>query len=151
MNTPRRPQLGGSHGVIFEVRDYSALLALSENLQTYNRYLSTAGMQERAEARGRFDTARRKFVFELCQDRPGDPAEMLPAIWADLDDDAITGQYGDIAIAFVRQELTKHIRKQAGKNAFQRHLTRWGPPTFMTAITIAAIYVLYLRFTGGLS
>jgi len=150
VNTPRRPQLGGSQGVVFEVRDYSALLALSENLQTYNRYLSTAGMQERGEAWGQFDAARRKFVFELCQDHTGDPVEILPAIWADLEDDAITGQYGDVTISFVREELTKHIRKQSGKNSFQRHVMRWGQPTFVTAITIAAFYFLYLRFTGGL-
>ena len=149
--TPQRPQLGGSNGVVFEVRDYAALLELSQELQFYGGYLDTKGIQERGEVVGRFDSARRKFVYERCQDRPDDVELALPAILADLDRISAEGHFGDETVAHVRYELTKHIRKQAGKNPFQRFVTRWGPPTMMAVFAAAALYYLYLRFSGVFS
>jgi hypothetical protein len=143
--------LGGSDGAVFEVRDYSALLELSQELQIYSGYLDTKGIQEKNGLIGRFDWARRKFIDELCQDWPDDADLALPAVLADLERISAAGHFGDETVAYVRQQLTKHIRKQAGKNPFQRFVTHWTPPTMMGVAAVAALYFFYLRFSGALS
>jgi len=148
--TPRRPQLGGSDGAVFEVRDYTVMLELSQELQLYSGYLDTNGIKKRGEVIGRFDSARRKFVYELFQDRPNDAELALPAILADLDRISVEERFGDETVAYVREQLTKHIRKQAGNNPFQRFVTRWGPPAVMGVIVVAGLYFFYLRFSGAL-
>lgn len=125
-------------------RDYRELLELSQELQYYERYLNTETLKEKNKLQGRFNDERRAFVYALFKEG-GDKRTLAPSVSAELDVINTTTPYGDTTIAYVREQLLKHIGKAVDHHPVQRFVVRWGPPTAAAAVAIAYAYVHFGR------
>lgn len=125
-------------------RDYGELLERAQDLEEYTGYLDTIARNEQIQARGRFDDARRRFVYDLFKEEIG-REEILPSVLADLDGLEAANPYLGGALSTIREELTRHIGKQARNNPVQRFLIRWGPPALTVAAAAAYIYFRSMR------
>lgn len=118
-------------------REYGPLLEIGEDLARYQGYLSPNEEKECAKLEGAFASERRKLVYDLI--KSGEPpAVLLTTVNADLERLEATGNYSGFTIGHVREELTKHIAKQAGSSPIIRFATRWGPPVL--GILAMAVY-----------
>jgi hypothetical protein len=114
-------------------------LEAAQELSYYSGYLDIQGKEEQAAAQSRLNHERRKLVHALLKEND-DHEALIESVSADLQNIAANSM-DPSAIEEVREELVKHIRRQASNGPFMRFVTRWGPPA-LAAAAIAA-YVAF--------
>lgn len=120
-------------------RDYRPMLEVAQELQFFTGYLDTEDKKRQMAVQARFDSERRKFVYELFNERD-DHNRLVESVSGDLDRiAATTTEYNHGAIEEVRAELLQHIDRQSSNSPIMRFIVRWGPPTVGVAFVIAYI------------
>ena len=122
-------------------RLYRDLLIMGGELQDYSGYMSQQDVRDKQQLQARFDAERRAFVYDLIREREQAAAAHIASVSADLDRIEATREYREDAIDYVREELAKHIERQAGNGRFMRFAVRWGPPTLGVVLAILYLYV----------
>ncbi len=101
-------------------------------------------IKQRNSVQHRFDQERRVFVFNALKDSHG-PGIARQKIVLELD--AYLAEHGDGLgeVSFVKEQLLKHLDKQAGRAPIVRFVTRWAVPTGGALVTIAYIYLQVVK------
>ena len=117
-------------------RDYNKMLEAAAELQDYTGFMSTQTRQQMNRVQAQFDGARRRFVYERFHEGIGHAA-IWPAVSADLDRISQQRIMREDAIDYTREQLEKHIARQARNTPLKRFVVRWGPPAGMILLAIA--------------
>jgi hypothetical protein len=117
-------------------RNYNVMLEAAAELQDYTGFMSTETQKQMSRVRAHFDGARRRFVYERFHEGI-EHATIWPSVSADLDRISEQRIIREDAIDYTREQLEKHIARQANNTPLKRFAVRWGPPTGAILLAIA--------------
>jgi len=117
-------------------RDYNEMLNAAAELQDFTGFMSTETRQQMSRVQTQFDGARRRFVYERFHEGIAHAA-IWPSVSADLDRISEQRIMREDAIDYTREQLEKHIARQANNTPLKRFVVRWGPPTGALLLAIA--------------
>lgn len=117
-------------------RDYNEMLNAAAELQDFTGFMSTETRQRMNRVQMQFDGARRRFVYERFHEGI-EHATIWPSVSADLDRISEQRIMREDAIDYTREQLDKHIARQAKNTPLKRFVVRWGPPTGALLLAIA--------------
>ncbi len=129
------------------MRTYWPMLAAADQLAQFEGYLSTDGLQQRNEAKGRFNLHVKSFVREALKEGL-ETDDLIQAVHDDID--AFVNENGgteDFSTATIREAVIARIRIDAARPPWLRTSLRWAPAAVGVALLIAYFSV---RFTSAI-
>jgi len=112
------------------IRDYTALVNVAAELNTYSGYLTNEDRVELGKIQAKFNQARNRFVYEAMQSG-GDAGSLKKSISEEVDEMSMLQPGWSDTLAFVRDELHARIDKEARKSPLVRRIFRWLPASLV--------------------
>lgn len=122
--------------------DYWQVLNLYDRLERYTGYLDAAGLKERNEVQGAYNSARNKLVYELMIDCP-DAETVIEKVNTDFGRLVQSNPGWDTAVENVREQIIERIRQESRKSLFSRRSRYYAVPIF-ACLTITAYFGVWL-------